>query len=82
MSDFAKLFDTPHGQLLVFMEDGDDEPVIRVIGAVYEGVQPSATLSGWPNDEEGQQAAFDSIGQEQANNLASDFRSMLEKLSD
>ena len=45
---FAKLFDTPDGQLLAYMGQTDEyEPAVIVIAAEVNGVVPSATLSGW-----------------------------------
>lgn len=43
--NFAKLFDTPHGQLLVYLDgDEDCDPIIVVVGAPVRGVVPKANL--------------------------------------
>jgi hypothetical protein len=77
---FAKIFDTPHGQLLAFMDTEDDEPVIVVKGEAYKGVLASASLSGWKDEEVGQQREFDEIDQAKAEDTAKFLRSALVKL--
>ncbi len=78
MSDiFAKLFDTPDGQLLAFLDETDDsEPAVTVIGARVEGVRPKVKMSGWPDGEAGQRLAFDKIDQALANKSAADLRAV------
>lgn len=66
---FVKLFDTPRGQLLAFLDDGDTEHFnIAVIGASVRGVQARANL-GY-DDEEARQRNFDKIDQARAADLA------------
>ena len=82
MTDFAKLFVTPHGQLLAFMDMENDEPVIVLKGAEYKGVQPIAMLSGWADNEEGQRREFDAIDQEKAEQTASQLHGAVKILMD
>jgi hypothetical protein len=79
---FAKLFDTPHGQMLYYLDDTDDEePAIMVIGAYVRGVRPSAKLSGWPDEEAGQLRAFAEIEQAAADETAAAFYRMADDLA-
>jgi len=69
---FAKLFDTPHGQLLAYLDDDEEErPSIRVIGAYVRGVRPAANL-GY-DDDDAQRRGFEKFDQEMANGTAADF---------
>ena len=80
MTDFAKIFNTPHGQLLAFMDTENDEPVIVLKGAAFKGVVPSATLSGWKDEEAGQQREFDEIDQAKADDTAKALHSAIANL--
>lgn len=77
---FAKIFDTPHGQLLAFMDTENDEPVIVLKGEPYKGVIPSATISGWDDEEVGQQREFDAIDQAKAEGTAKSLRQAVASL--
>lgn len=56
MTDFAKIFDTKHGQILAFLSEAPDgSPEITVIG---HGGLVRVKLAGWPDKEVGQAAAF------------------------
>jgi hypothetical protein len=77
---FAKLFDTPNGQLLAFKTLGDDDdPIIRIIGEAVGGVVPSASL-GYEGDEDRRDAAFEKLNQSGAEQQAKGFRDMLTKM--
>jgi hypothetical protein len=79
---FAKLFDTPHGQLLAFLDQTEDyEPAIKLMGAEHAGVCPAMTLSGWDDAEEGQARAFAAIDQAAAEKHAAGFHNMLAKFA-
>lgn len=79
---FAKLFDTPDGQLLAFLDSTDDyEPAIKVIAAAVNGVVPSATLSGWTDGEQGQQRAFTLIDQAAAEHHAKALRNVVRDMA-
>jgi hypothetical protein len=79
---FAKLFDTAHGQLLVFLDETDDsEPAITVIGAYVDDVRPQAKLSGWEDPEGGQARAFDKIDQASAEEMAARLHAMVKGLA-
>jgi len=76
---FAKIFDTAHGQLLVFLDETDDgEPAISVIGADVRGVRPKAKLSGWADGEEAQLRNFEKTDQA----MAEDFAAQLHRTAD
>lgn len=76
---FAKLFDTPHGQLLFYKTTNeDDEPIIRVIGAAVGGVVPSAGLAY--DTEADRDAGFEKVNQEGAEPQAKAFHDMLAKM--
>ena len=75
---FAKLFDTPDGQLLAFMDTEDDEPVVVLKGEPRHGVLPSMTLSGYPDDEEGQKREFEAIDQAKADETAKSLAAALD----
>lgn len=71
MTEFAKLFATPHGQLLVFLDETEEgDPAITVKGAPVRGVNPTAKMSGWTDGEAGQLRNFSKIDQEHADMLA------------
>lgn len=76
---FAKLFDTPHGQLLVFLDETDEgEPCLHVIGAYRGGARPAAKISGWEGDAEAKaEAALAATDQAQADQMAADFAAAL-----
>jgi hypothetical protein len=78
---FAKLFDTPHGQLLVFMDMDNDEPILRVMGAPVRGVCPATSFSGWDDPDVGQRKAFDMTDQEHAEKLAAALFAMADKVA-
>jgi hypothetical protein len=79
---FAKLFETPHGQLLAYLDETDEgDPAITVIGADVNGVRPSAKMSGWPEGEDGQRAAFDKLTQQMAEEQAAAFHHMVAQLA-
>ena len=67
---FAKMFDTPHGQLLAYCDydDADYQYVVRVIGAGVDGVTPRANL-GYDSEED-RQRGFDKIDQAGAEEMA------------
>lgn len=70
---FAKLFDTPDGQVLVTHEydDGEYPEVpyrLTFRGAQHKGVDPAISF-GWPTEAE-RDEAFASVYQERANHTA------------
>jgi hypothetical protein len=67
---FAKVFATPHGQLLAYIDysDEDEEFRIRVIGAPVRGVTPAANLGYFTEDA--RQTGFDRIDQQLADDTA------------
>jgi hypothetical protein len=67
---FAKLFATPHGQLLAYIdyEAEDEQYVIRTVGAAVRGVVPKANL-GY-DSEEARQDAFGKIDEAMADRTA------------
>ncbi len=82
MTEFAKLFTTPHGQLLItrdgMSDEHDDQWVLTARGEDYRGVQ--ATMAFTYQSQEGMDQAFEGATQEQADNTAQQMRGMLEKL--
>lgn len=78
---FAKLFDTPDGQILVTIDwDDDDEvDVVNIRAASRHGIVPAMKLGGWPDDEAGARKAFEAIGQDEAERQARSFAAMLDK---
>jgi len=77
---FAKLFDTPHGQLLAFMDTEDDEPVVVLKGEPRNGVLPSVTLSGYSDEEVGQKREFEAIDQAKADSTAKSMHDAMASL--
>ena len=74
MSAFAKLFDTPDGQLLVTKEfdDGEENPYrISMRSEDQHGVDPSIAF-GWATDLE-RDEAFDSVDQARADKTAAEL---------
>lgn len=69
---FAKLFDTPDGQLLVtheFDDDHEDGPFrLNFRGEQYKGVDVAISF-GWPTEAE-RNEAFASVLQERADHTA------------
>lgn len=66
---FAKMFDTPNGQILYAIDiTDDDEPCIRVRGAYVDDVKPEAKLIY--HGENDRDAAFGKISQEMADETA------------
>lgn len=75
---FAKLFDTPHGQLLVYLCETDDgDPAIRAVGADLNDVRPQAVMSGWPDGEAEARRQFDKIDQAAAEEQAAMLRATI-----
>lgn len=69
--DFAMLFDTAHGQLLVFLDETDEgDPAISIVGAEVRGVRPKAKLSGWSDGDAGQLRNFNKTDQVLAESFA------------
>lgn len=81
---FAKIFDTPSGQFLAFMDTVDDAPVIVFKGEAYKGVLPSVTIGGWndDDDEAEQQRQFEGIDQAKAEATAAQLRKAVANLMD
>lgn len=76
---FAKLFDTPDGQLLAFMDETDDgDPAMVFMAAPINGVSAKAILS-WP-EVDGQQRAFDMVDQAAAEEHARSLRDAVRNL--
>lgn len=70
---FAKLFDTPSGQLLLFKCESDDEdPALKVMAAPVGDISPSAILSY--DTEAKRDLAFDRIGQDGAERFSTQLR--------
>lgn len=67
---FAKLFATPHGQFLAYVDydDEDEQYVIRTIGAPVRGVVPKANL-GY-DDKDSRARGFAKIDQAGADEMA------------
>lgn len=83
MAPFAKLFETPDGQLLVTHDYDDDqypEAPYRVVfrGAQHEGVDPSVTF-GWATEAE-RDVAFASVMQERADHTARELAATVRNL--
>lgn len=77
---FAKLFDTPHGQLLAYLDEDDNEqPCVRVIGAYVRGVRPAANL-GY-EDEAAALEGFNRIDQAGAEEMAERFHNLADGLA-
>jgi hypothetical protein len=84
---FAKLFDTPQGQLLVTTETGTSEaygPCLRTRGADAGGIIVEITHGPWPDTPGGWdhvQALLDAFDQAQAEECAASFVRMIANLS-
>jgi hypothetical protein len=80
---FAKLFDTPHGQLLVTREydamEGKYEIVVR--GAGNGTMTPEVRLGGWDDDEEASRDALAKTDQAMAERNAAELAAMVNGLS-
>ncbi len=78
---FAKVFETPHGQLLVTIDWDDDAEidVINVRGASRHGVMPELKASGWEDAATGARITFDAFDQEAAERHAKGFADMLDR---
>lgn len=84
MTAFAKIFETPHGQLLATMDFDDDEhpEAPYRITARGEG-NGSATPSlgfGWESESERDAAWDQEMNQENAEKIASDLHNAISKL--
>lgn len=77
MSDFAKLFDTPHGQILVTKEF-DDGYKITVRGRQFGGADPAVTAEY--DSKEDREDAFIKIDQTVADKQAEAFAKMMAEL--
>lgn len=81
---FAKLFDTPHGQFLAFTDTEDDKPIVVLKGEERHGILPTAILSGYDDNGDGDEAFrlrdedFDSIDQAKAEATAAALVETLE----
>lgn len=82
LEPFAKLFDTPDGQILVTIDwdDDDEKDVVNIRAAARHGIVPAMKLGGWPEDEAGARNAFDAIGQAEADKQARSFAAMIDSL--
>lgn len=82
MAEFAKIFTTTHGQLLLTRDGLSDEDdgtwVLTARGEDYKGVQ--ATMAFTFSSEAELDAAFESGDQEKAENTAATMRGMLVRL--
>ena len=75
---FAKLFYTPHGQLLVFKDETDEgDPALCIIGADVRGVTPKARPS-WTTEDK-QRAAFEKYDQAIADEQAAALNALAHK---
>lgn len=79
---FAKLFNTPNGQLLVtheFDEDEHPDAPFRLLfrGEAYRGTDVSIAF-GWP-DEQGRNNAFASVDQNRADSTAHELASTVRR---
>lgn len=81
---FAKLFQTQHGQLLATLDtDENGDPCVRLRGEERHGMEAVSVLSWGHKSQaslEASQAAFDSIGQEKAEETAAEIASALESI--
>ena len=81
---FAKLFDTPHGQLLVMvegMEDDNEGPTLNIRGEAFKDVVPSFKLGPFEDSDDGWRAVnslLASIDQETADHHAASLFNVLE----
>lgn len=77
---FAKLFDTPHGQLLAYLDDDTDSKDFNIVvrGAAVNGVIPSAKLSY--DSEESRLSGFDKFSQDGAEHQAAAFNRLVSEL--
>jgi hypothetical protein len=83
MSDFAKLFRTANGQILVTIDWDEDieQLVITVRGEDRHGIGATFKMSGWYGDDENAvREAFDAIDQAAAETHAKSFADMLDGL--
>jgi hypothetical protein len=78
---FAKLFDTPHGQLLVTTDtDEEGDPCIHIRGEDVNGVQVVYAVSGW-TDETKADAVLAGYTQEMADKAAASLHRTLANLT-
>lgn len=75
---FAKLFDTPHGQLLVTKEFEEDEYQLAFRGVGNHCCSP--TVSFTFETKEDRDRAFDATGQEHADRQAAEMAAVVEGL--
>lgn len=81
MSEFAKLFQTANGQILVTIdwdEDADCQ-VVNVRGEDRHGIGATFKMSGWDDDATGAQTAFEAVDQAVAEKHAKSFVAMLDR---
>lgn len=71
MKDFAKIFTTPHGQLLATCDHEDGAPVVTFRGADLPFVTPSVLYTF--DNEAARDAAFDGITQALADETAAEL---------
>ncbi|MHB9879127.1 hypothetical protein ACSMXM_05635 [Pacificimonas sp. ICDLI1SI03] len=83
---FAKLFDTPHGQLLVTRDyidendDGEEEEAVVCRGATRHGIHATIKMGGWA-DAAPADAAFAKVDQDGAEELAATMAKMIDGFS-
>jgi hypothetical protein len=75
MAKFAKLLETPHGQLLATLDYEDDEHRMVLRGESRNGIIPSYTFTF--EDQTAQQAALEALDQASADNLARALNALL-----
>lgn len=75
---FAKLFDTPHGQLLLTKEFEDEEYQLTARGQDFGGASPAVSFTF--ETQEARDAAFDTATQEQADATAAQLDSTVRSL--
>lgn len=80
MSDFAKLFQTENGQILVTIDWDEDAEcqVVNVRGEDRHGIGAVFKMSGWDGNATGAQIAFDAVDQAAAETHARSFVAMLD----
>lgn len=83
MKDFAKLFETQYGQVVVFLQDNeyDGSPEIRMFSKP-DGLGICSAAFGFPDTDAGRQAAedgFDKVTQEMAEASAKELSAYGEK---
>ena len=77
--EFARIFETPHGQLLAFLTQDDvEKPGICVMGALVRGVRPQVKLSY--DDEEAQARGFAELTSDTVNEIAASLHCLADGL--